>query len=347
MKPALLFELHHLGDAVLSVPFLRGLLKKKSGEVHVICRAGSVPVFRQFLPAGQIHRWEPWWELRGAEKIASLRALLGLLRELRALRPTCAFSVWADSRVHWLMRRTGAPNTVGFPVNRANFYAHERPWRRRRMWLGQVLGRFAPLSHPLQRRDYQQAHLTDWEQIAEAAELPWEAASPWFTVTPHPEVATFLRSEEKLWLIHPGGRLPTKRWPIDRFQTLLDTTFRDRAVLLIQPPDSPALVSTNPLHRSFAPRDFEELLALVQAADFVLCNDSLVSHLAAAQGKPVWTIFGSGNPNWFAPVRNEERVIAGDICRFRPCIDRCVHRSPICLEDLTVAQVAARLFSDV
>ena len=85
------------------------------------------------------------------------------------------------------------------------------------------------------------------------------------------------------------------------------------------------------------------MLSLVQTADHVLCNDSLVSHLAAALGKPVWTIFGSGNPNWFAPFGNEKRVIASDICPYRPCIDRCLYASPICLEAVSVAQVAEKI----
>lgn len=343
MKTAILFELHHLGDAVLSVPFVRAMAKKEGGNLHVVCRNGSLPIFRKFLPISQIHLWEPWWELRGATKWSSFFSLSSLLKVLRALQPEQAFCVWADSRVHWMMRQTAAGQTFGFPVNEQNFYAHERPWRRRRMKLGRLLGHLAPLNHPLQRLDYQQSHLADWQQLTEAALLPWDTNTPWFDVSPHSQADTLRQPDKRLWLIHPGGRLSTKRWPIERFQMLVDTTFRDLTTMLIQPPDSAALVSSRPNHSSIAPLDFDDLLALVESADAVLCNDSLVSHLAAALGKPVWTIFGSGNPNWFAPLGNANRVIASEICSFRPCIDRCVYKSPICLEAVTVRNVTDHL----
>ncbi len=346
MIPVLLFELHHLGDAVLSVPFVRAIQQENTRELHVICRAGSVEIFRRFFPDSQIHPWEPWWELQGMGKLSSMLRLTALLKTLRDLQPAQAYCVWADSRVHGLMRQTGAAKTFGFPVNEQNFYAHERPWRRRRMKLGQFLAHFAPLDQPLQRIDYQQSHLTDWQQLTEAAGLTWNPATPWFQVPAHPKSSAFRNPNRKLWLIHPGGRLATKRWHLDRFQRLLATTFQDRTSILIQPPDSPALVAENPNHLSMTACDFDELLSLVQSADAVFCNDSLVSHLAAALGKPVWTIFGSANPNWFAPYKNAHRVIACDVCSYRPCIDRCVHSSPICLEAVTVEQVARSLPND-
>ncbi len=333
----ILFELHHMGDSVLSIPFVRAMTGK---NLHVVCRGGSVPIFHKFLPLNNIHIWEPWWELPAAKIHSSLSELFRLLKVLRGLRCDLALCVWADSRVHWLMRQTGTKTTFGFPVNRRNFYAHERPWRRRRMRIGQILGLLSPLSHPIQRRGYQQSHLDDWQQLTEAAGLLWDTEVPWFDVKPASDAAQLRNPNRKIWLIHPGGRLPTKRWPIERFQALLQTRFLDSSCILISPPDSNSLVPAGKNQIAVRTQSFEELLSWIAAADAVLCNDSLVSHLAAALGKPVWTIFGSGNPNWFAPFQNVQRVIACDVCSFRPCVDRCVHLSPICLESVTVDQVS-------
>ncbi len=344
MKKLLVFELHHLGDAVMSLPFVRAA---RDWEVHVVCRPSSVPVYGQVLPREQIHPWDPWWELEGPPRNRSRRKLPDLIKQWRAIEVDVAVCVWADPRVHWLMRRSRARETFGFPVNELNFYAHHLPWRKKKMRLGKVLGFFSPLSHPLQRRSYQQAHLEDWWQLAEALGLGWNAATPWFDVKAHPSAAVFQQENEPLWLLHPGGRLPTKRWPVENFERLLGTFFRDKPVVILQPPDSRVPFSANPWHHVVKADSWPELLAWVQAADRVLCNDSLLSHLAAAQGKPVWTIFGSGNPNWFAPFQNERRVIASDVCAVRPCIDRCVHASPICLEAVTVEMVAAQLAEEM
>ena len=337
---AILFEFHHMGDAVLSVPFVRAMTGK---NLHVVCRSGSAQIFRNVLAEKNIHIWEPWWELPVWNVLSSLSQLRPLLKNLRSLKADQAFCVWADSRVHWLMRLSRTKMTVGFTVNRRNFYAHELPWRKRRMWIGKVMGFFNQLSHPLQRTDYHQSHLVDWQQLTKAAELPWNTETPWFSLKNRPLEPHFANPGRKTWLIHPGGRLPTKRWPVERYQLLLRARFFDSSCILIAPPDSEPLIPTGTHHISVSPKNFEELLCWIEAADAVLCNDSLVSHVAAAMGKPVWTIFGSGNPDWFAPFNNAEKVIACDICSYRPCIDRCVHSSPICLESVTVKQVIASL----
>ena len=337
---SILFELHHIGDAVLSVPFVRGM---KNQDLHVVCRQGSVPIFRKFLEAERIHSWEPWWEVGGREKIASFIAIFSILGRLRALGARRAYCVWADSRVHLLMRLSRCHETFGFSVNRQNFYASERPWRWRRMKLGQLLGLICPLTHPLQRTSYEQSHLDDWSQLSAAVGTTNDSRIPWFEVQPHPGASALRDLGKKLWLIHPGGRLPTKRWPLARFQELLAKFLSDSSVILIEPPDSPGLSAVSEKHVSVSTQDIDELLEWIQSADEILCNDSLVSHLAAALGKPVWTIFGSGNPRWFAPFENFHRVIATDVCSYRPCIDRCVYASPICLDSITVAHVKSAL----
>ncbi len=83
----------------------------------------------------------------------------------------------------------------------------------------------------------------------------------------------------------------------------------------------------------------EELFALTAVVDRVLCHDSMMAHLAGALGKTVYTLFGPQNPDWFAPFGNRERVIIRDVCPHRPCFDRCVFPTPICIEAISVEDV--------
>ena len=78
--------------------------------------------------------------------------------------------------------------------------------------------------------------------------------------------------------------------------------------------------------------DLSSLAAALNRADAVLCHDSLPAHLAAALGKPVITIFGSGEPDWFAPWNNRDRVVQRRVCPLHPCIDRCGMDRYLCLE---------------
>jgi len=193
----------------------------------------------------------------------------------------------------------------------------------------------------LQRESYQQSHLQDWRQLIIAAGLPWNVEVPWLPAQ------TGSAGRKPLWVIHPGGRLPTKRWPLERFEELLRDHLSGVNVTIIQPPDSPAPALFSPQHQLVQTPDFAALIRVLSEADYVLCNDSLVSHLAAALGKKVFAIFGSGNPAWFAPFGNEQRIIKTDCCPFRPCIDRCVQPSRICLESVSVSQIAAFLAKEL
>ncbi|MFM8229921.1 MAG: glycosyltransferase family 9 protein, partial [Chthoniobacterales bacterium] len=89
--------------------------------------------------------------------------------------------------------------------------------------------------------------------------------------------------------------------------------------------------------------DVRSLASALAASDAVVCHDSLPGHLAAALGKPVVTIFGSGEPDWFAPWANRERAVQKRVCPLHPCIDRCGMDSYLCLEAVSVDDVAAKV----
>ena len=75
----------------------------------------------------------------------------------------------------------------------------------------------------------------------------------------------------------------------------------------------------------------------------MLCHDSLPAHLAAALGKRVVTIFGSGEPDWFAPWSNRDRVVQQRVCPLHPCVDRCGMDSYLCLDAVKTTDVLAQL----
>ena len=85
MKPRLLVvELHHLGDSVISLPFVRCAGTKY--EVHVLCRPASCGVYRLLANHPIINPWEPpWGDDQPSGLGAALRAVRDRGRELRAL----------------------------------------------------------------------------------------------------------------------------------------------------------------------------------------------------------------------------------------------------------------------
>ena len=58
---------------------------------------------------------------------------------------------------------------------------------------------------------------------------------------------------------------------------------------------------------------------------------------------PCVTIFGSGEPDWFAPWNNRDRAVQQRVCPLHPCIDRCGMDSYLCLDAVTVKDVLAQI----
>ena len=333
MKPVLVvIEWHRLGDAILALPFLSGATA--DFDVRVVCTSLTKPVFKMALPPDQIMVCEPPWEGGG------LKAWTHSLSTIRALSPSVIVSVWADARVHFLMAMSGAPRRIGFPMTETNYYASRVTWRRRNRCLGRGIECLAPLvagrsllTDVLYRQNAFQSHLQAWRQISGAVGSPWSTATPWMNVKPF---GFPIPCHKPLWLVHPGARKAVRQWPIERFEAVVQALVgAGNPVVVVKPPDSPGLTLNHPLIHPVAPDSFSELASLVNTVDAVLCNDSAVSHLAAALGRKVVCIFGPMDPGIFAPYGNESHVVARDVCPWRPCLDSCRMPSVMCLEAVT------------
>ncbi len=358
MKRLLVFEMRMLGDAIISTPFVRSAVA--AYDVFICCNDVSEQTFGTLVPRDHLIRWRaPWIAEKEKYKPSRWKSaeLRDLVRQLRGVRADIAVSVWPDPREHVFMALSGARTRLGFPMTRQNYLAHERPWRRRHLRAGRVVTLLAGcallrplLTRKLARNSYRQAHIEDWRQLAQALGLEWNIATPWFPVSGFsPPAGDRLErvcagaraSGEKIWLLHTGARLPSKCWPHDRFQEVVDTVFapKNAPLIIIKPPEGPCPTPRNDRQVVVETPSVGEFVAVMNRADAVLCNDSAASHLAAALGKKVIAIFGSGDPAWFAPSGNESRVVISRTCPHHPCMDRCEMPSYVCQESVTTAMV--------
>lgn len=348
MKPRLLVvELHHLGDAVMSWPFVRGAEQKF--EVHVLCRPASRAIYELLADPPKIHTWEPPWS--DDQACGPHRAIAAARDEGRIVRPlefSAAVCAWADARVEILMAETRAARRIGFPMTRGNYYAADLPWRRQRRLLGRALESFWQATHPgyplltqcLHRESPGQPHRRCWEQIAESLGVVCDYATPWMRTAGNARAQS---KERPVLALHPHARLPSKQWPLDRWRDLcsLPAVAEPFDLVEILPPGATA-VTADQVRKIHTP-DLASLTAALHGADAVLCHDSLPAHLAAALGKPVVALFGSGEPDWFAPWHNRDRVVQRRVCPLHPCIDRCGMDRYLCLEAIETGDVLAQL----
>ena len=117
------------------------------------------------------------------------------------------------------------------------------------------------------------------------------------------------------FVLHPGGganpgmSLLAKRWPLGHFAALaqrLAERWRARAVWLVGEKES-SLIESLPASLRMEGHTFNGVLSLAEIAQLAasalvyIGNDSGLSHLAAACGARVATIFGPSDPRRYAP----------------------------------------------
>lgn len=116
--------------------------------------------------------------------------------------------------------------------------------------------------------------------------------------------------------LHPGASAPANRWPAERFAAVGDAlATQGLSVVLTGGPAEVALADhVAGLMRSTpvlaaGGTGLGALAALVQRAALLVCNDTGVSHLAAAVGTPSVVMFtGASDPGRWAPLDGDRHM---------------------------------------
>jgi ADP-heptose:LPS heptosyltransferase len=109
--------------------------------------------------------------------------------------------------------------------------------------------------------------------------------------------------------VHAGSRLPSRRWPVMRFAELADRV----AEQVTRHMCAPVLDLTG--HT-----DLGALAALVSEAALVVCNDTGMSHIAAAVNTPSVVISSGADPARFAPLDAQRHTVLHADMPCRPCM---------------------------
>ena len=118
-------------------------------------------------------------------------------------------------------------------------------------------------------------------------------------------------------LIHPGSGGRDKCWPLDRFETLIDTLrSRGHDVIPIlgeaeleRWPDE-TLDRWRSRYHAQTPRSLDDLHALMTHAALYVGNDAGPTHLAAWIGLPTIALFGPTDPRVWAPLGPRVTLLA-------------------------------------
>lgn len=150
-------------------------------------------------------------------------------------------------------------------------------------------------------------------------------------------------------VVHVGSQLPSRRWPAERFAQVADRLAGDGLAVVLTGSAGEAPLTAAVAAAMRAPAldlagrtDLWSLGALVEWAALVVCNDTGLSHVAAALGTPsVVVASGSDVARWSPADARRHAVLWHDVdCR--PCGHRtCPVPGHPCASGVSVAGVRA------
>ena len=120
-----------------------------------------------------------------------------------------------------------------------------------------------------------------------------------------PHIECRLQRRTELAILHPFASNLEKRWPMERFQELASQLEHSGRVQWCRGPEET-------LDHACYLENLYELGTWLASASVYVGNDSGISHLAAAVGTPVLSIFGPTNPKIWAPRGERVTVFSLD-----------------------------------
>jgi heptosyltransferase-2 len=308
-----------LGDAVMSLPFLRAIRAAHPGDgLAVLAPRGPAAIYRAEGSADRVIDRS------------------GFLREAATLAAGGFGEAWLlpnSFRAALYARASGAPRRIGYATDS-------------RAWL---------LTHALPPPPGTGHQLRDYDALLEAHGIPPDPGPPRLSPgeAARAKAAAALDSAglgaaERLVLLSPGSaKDATKRWPPERFAELGDLLARRRfsCAITVGPEERALGAAVSAAARAPLPvlgfdLDPVELAALQSRASLVVSNDSGPMHLAAAVGTPVIAFFGPTDPGRTSPTGAPARVLDRYVfCS--PCFRSTCPYGHECMREITV-EVAAR-----
>jgi ADP-heptose:LPS heptosyltransferase len=158
-----------------------------------------------------------------------------------------------------------------------------------------------------------------------------------------------------LWAIHPGSGSIHKNWPLERFiKVALEVRARAsiQPIFLLGPVEEDRDGAMRSVIKGHNFPVIQDIPLTILAGILTHCarylgNDSGVSHLAAALGRPTVVLFGPTDPLFWAPKGRMVRILSSSRSCV-PCSEESRRLCPdkACLTDLTIGQVMDTILSN-
>lgn len=127
--------------------------------------------------------------------------------------------------------------------------------------------------------------------------------------------------------IHPGARMPSRRWPFERFAEVADRLAQQGWRIVLTGAADEAVLAAAVEQAMHAPAlnlagktGLGALAALVSQAALVVCNDTGMSHVSAALATPSVVVCCGADPGRWAPLDHARHRVLFYPIYCRPCM---------------------------
>lgn len=147
--------------------------------------------------------------------------------------------------------------------------------------------------------------------------------------------------------IHPGARYSSRRWPVQRFAAVAERMAQQGWQVVLTGAASEAALCAQlattarvPLLNLAGQTSLGAMAALVAGARLLVCNDTGLSHVAAALATPSVVISSGSNARRWSPLDQDLHRVLWTQTECRPCMHReCPLPDHPCASAVTVAEV--------
>ncbi len=311
IERVVVFRALMLGDLLCAVPALRALRQGfPAAQIALVGLPWTAAL------AARLSCVDEFIEMRGApglpEIACDVQALPGFLERVQRRRFDLAVQLHGSgSIVNPLVAAFGARQTAGFCGARAwrppADAARYAPWPERGHEIERLLVLIDRLGLPRCGTRLEFPLNEDDRSAATALSPGLGDAGPYVC-------------------IHAGAQLASRRWPVQRFAALADALAADgRTIVLTGGPKEVELVGQLAgamRHRAInlaGRTSLWTLGALIDGAECLVCNDTGVSHIAAALRRSSVVISSGGDVARWAPVDHERHRVLWHDMACRPC----------------------------